>query len=178
MNIDPSKPICTGMVTRCPHYEVNLVNRYLSGLFFVFASSIHLNWGYCLIRSDSPVNITGIFALSHIIGNHVYLGAFFLSVGVMALLGSFRFHGSRIGLLLTVPQQFALIYSAGGALTAIINGAFADGVKRNPMFLMADQGHYISTAVIHTYAVWIVYVKGGWLNLYRSVLRKAKRLNK
>lgn len=120
-----------------------------------YAIALHGSWVAALMASPAAMGSTGVAALASLGLDRGSL-ALGLTVAVCCSLYDLQLPPARrwlrIGLLL--PQQFALCVSALGALQAIVSHRFADGVPRDPWFIVSDQLHYVIAAAFHTAAVF------------------------
>jgi len=80
----------------------------------------------------------------------------FLFFSSLLAIVSFFYRG-WIGFLLLALQQTIMITSAMSAVTAVIDGSYADGVLRPMLFILADQAWTIVGAVMHTFAILDVH---------------------
>lgn len=111
-------------------------------------------WALALVWDERSVNVTAVSILSKFM-SHDLLIVCLLATAFLAASGFFM--ARRINTLLAlVPQQFLLYLSAGSALTAVINGRFADGVIRPHAFLLADQSAAFLIAIFHTWAMILI----------------------
>jgi hypothetical protein len=91
-------------------------------------------------------------------GDNSYAAAvLFIFVSCLALYGM---HSGTIGkkIALIFPQQIVLGISAAGALIAVMQGHYADGVARPMPFILADQTAIILTWAVHTLALVFLYL--------------------
>ena len=120
-----------------------------------FAVALHFLWGLLLLMDGSAGKVTAIYTAGlWLPGGTREEGLTMLAVGFLALLGCARPHPSpvvHVGLLL--PQQAVMVLSATGAVLAIRDASFADGVVRPRAFIAADQSATILTCVFHTFAL-------------------------
>jgi hypothetical protein len=116
----------------------------------LFSVCCHFLWGVMLLFSDSPLYITPLG--SSAIG---FLGqygnaAIYLITSVLAC---FHPHGYKKGVVrgffYSLPQQALINMSALGALSAVMSGAYADGVVRPWEFILSDQIYAILLAPAH-----------------------------
>ena len=122
--------------------------------------ALHCVWSALLISSDAAAWVTAINSLYVLLGKSY--GAVSAAVTIAAVLaGASLLRGRRDiwGILLIIPQQFLLIISAHGAITAMVLSQFADGVIRPRAFIMADQMAPVLIAIFHTCAVLEPYVR-------------------
>jgi len=128
--------------------------RLINFPIILLAITQQLVWGVTVAVDQSALHTTGVSILSKVMP--WWLVSFAL-IGA-AMLACFAFHVPRRieTLLLLLPQQGMLILSAGGALIAIKNGEFADGVIRSVAFLMVDQVSLMLVAFFHTWAIVLI----------------------
>ena len=120
-----------------------------------YSVAIHALWALLLIFGDPST--TGITAISHTykigIFNEIGLGLAYLVVAGMAAFGLTGKLNVFWSVIVILPQQMLLMFSAWGAGAAIIAGQFADGVPRPHEFIAADQGPVILLALGHSAAL-------------------------
>ena len=138
-----------------------------------FAVLTHLLWGVLILCYGESV--TWITAIHHTMAlgfSETWLGIVYLVVGLSAAWGLWRPHGHAM-IFWAIPQQFVLMYSALGAVEAMIASQFADGVIRPREFLVADQCPAIFLAVLHTCAM----LEPAVLDLWKT-WQESKKWNK
>ena len=132
------------------------------------AIATHLWWGSLLLLYADDV--TGITAIKHTMDlgfSPVGLGCVYIGVSVTAscgLLGVFDRYVPKdyhwfVTLIEVLPQQSLLVYSAIGAIQAIVASQFADGVIRPRAFIAADQFPAVALCVFHTCAILEIPVR-------------------
>ena len=111
----------------------------------------HFFWAAMLLWNEQVEQVTALAALSPFV--ILYRGVVpLITVAIMAAASIFI--QSRIWrTAMMLPQQFILGVSAMGALEAMYNSTFADGVWRPRAFLIADQIPVVLIAVFHTIAI-------------------------
>jgi len=82
------------------------------------------------------------------------LPAMLLASAALAAYGLTKAESPYTRALCLIPQQGAVIATAGGAIAAVISGHYADGVMRPWAFILADQLPSILIAVFHTLALF------------------------
>ena len=105
-----------------------------------YAVFTHAWWGAHILLFGEPV--TWITAIHHTmsLGFSVEgLGWTYLVISAMAAWGIIRGIDDEPALALVLPQQAFLVYSAAGAIGAVVASSFADGVVRPRGFISADQ---------------------------------------
>jgi hypothetical protein len=139
------------------------MNICIGKSIITYAVMLHIVWAVLLMLGHAEIlNITAIHAFTkYIPTQNVYVHAtIFIVVGGAAgiglLLNIERF--DKLALVLLLPQQVLLIISAEGAVSAMINSAFADGVIRPRPFLIADQLPIVLATVLHTMALFKYHV--------------------
>lgn len=142
-------------------FECLLCNKFLPNysLIIYYAIIIHLIWGITMIATGEVFHTTAIDAnLTGISANPYVIGIFFIAVAIVAALPLWLRIDSFTALLLSLPQQYTLILSSVGALMAIIESHFADGVTRPRAFILIDQCAIIVATALHTVAILEKYV--------------------
>lgn len=119
-------------------------------LIIWYAIVLHLTWGSVLLMDIRAGYTTGIRALAQLFGSPIVAGWFLVCVALIAAHGILC---KRYSMIKCLPQQFALLVSAGGSVHAIITQQFADGVPRPLAFILCDQFPAILAAVFHTIAL-------------------------
>ncbi len=131
-----------------------LPNRHQVIVLVVIA--LHICQGIALWIDPSVTGVTTISSLSRLFSRYGTVAIFF-GVAWLAF-WSFYVKEPLARMLLMIPQQFVLLIAAVGAMTAIQESHFADGVLRPMWFLFADQ-------------VWTILVAGGH---YLAILNVSK----
>ncbi len=116
-----------------------------------YAVLLHVLWGILLLANATPCGATAL---------HVYSGvprylmtSLLFAAAALAAFGATRRPASWRGLVALLPQQGLLSVSAFGALLAVIDAHYLDGVTRPRLFILADQAPVILTMLLHTVAV-------------------------
>lgn len=125
--------------------------KHVISIMVLYAISLHLVWATTCAFDPDSVNATAIFALYKHVQSPLLLSWVLYIVAGCAITGLF----TRVPwiVLLLVPQQIALMWSASGAVEAIWLAHFADGVIRSRGFLTNDQCYSILAAFWHTVAI-------------------------
>ena len=137
-----------------------IVARHRRGLpyrfIFLYAIFQHVGWGLLLLWDKRASGVTAIASMSDRLGVTASAVAF-LIVGVLAFVALFlerqRWRGIFLAPALLIPQQIVLMFSAAGAVHAMISSSFADGVVRPRAFLIADQYPAVIVMLFHTLAI-------------------------
>ena len=124
-----------------------------------YAIAVHYCWAVAIYLVPSAYHIAALGELSRLGLGARHASLMLLAVATCALFGALfdRNYLCRLGLF---PQQFLLVISAGGALSCVLRGSYADGTLRPMAFIAADQSPAILIAVFHTFALLEIY--GGW----------------
>lgn len=121
---------------------------------------LHFIWGLSLLITNESIHTTTIDAFFFFSTNVKIIGSCLCSIAILASCGLFNHKWPKwIDCLMVLPQQFILLLSANGAITAIIHSQFADGVQRSRTFIFCDQLDSILLAIFHT--ATIIYYWGG-----------------
>jgi hypothetical protein len=118
-----------------------------------FVVALHVAWGLMVAISPHSTDSTPLHTLDVVIPTRALLAASLLTAGTLAALAN---HTRKIGivtLLCLIPQQGFLIITAAGAVFAVTNGHYADGVVRPFFFILADQFAVISLPFWYTAAI-------------------------
>ena len=127
-----------------------------------FAAVLHLFWAAMLIRYDPPSRTTALHFLTTVFGFASLTALCLLGASLLSLTALNRNKADLLNLCLFLPQQILMILSAGGAISAMIEGRFADGVLRPSSFIIADQIPPIFAMIFHTCAISEEYFRR-WL---------------
>ena len=138
--------------------------RYLIIWYAIF---LHLMQGGLLVASDTAGFVT---STAHVrIWLHLSpdsLGVLYLGVAITALLSMAVFRSFSLQRIVALlPQQVLITLAAAGALVAIVDSQFADGVVRSRYFIGADQAPIIIAAVLHSAAVMDGRIEVLWKSL-------------
>lgn len=125
-------------------------NRYPLVIFY--AISLHLTQAISLAVDPSVGGITSLYTIQRLLHSRELTIVTICFVALVALYGLMQ-EKRWLAILLTLPQQFFLFIASYGAIDAIIQGRFADGVLRSRWFLLADQSPTIFAAAGHTFAI-------------------------
>lgn len=120
-------------------------------IMVLYCVILHIFWAVLVALDPSAIGATPVHALYRIIGDTNLLSVALAAVAVMAVIGIYM--RAPIVVWFLMPQQFLLLMSASGAISAIWIAQFADGVVRPRAFIAADQIHIVFAAVGHTIAV-------------------------
>lgn len=127
---------------------------------------VHGTWGVILLFDDAPLQCTPL-ATSPFHDNQYLAAVVYLIATALAIchFSVERLDRSFLGLCFLAPQQFLMMMSAFGAIGCVLGGAYADGVPRPRLFILADQLWGIVGMVFHTFSIldWFYFsrVKGG-----------------
>ena len=129
------------------------IAAYRYPLIVLYAVVLHYVWAACLIVDPRAGEATSLAWLTQVFRPELAI-SLLLIVATLALIYVFLFSARYPwAVLLVLPQQAVLFISAWTALTAMIEGHFADGVARPTAFIVADQAPAIIAAVLHTAAI-------------------------
>lgn len=128
-----------------------LLKKYLNfGFMIAMVSMVHLMWGVIILTYGHIPQSTTLAPLSKLF---VFpYGATTLIVSSLLAMYSLRVK-NRFASLLIIPQQFLLILSTVGVITAIVTSSFADGVVRDWQFIFVDQVVWIVLMAFYTYSI-------------------------
>lgn len=135
--------------------------RLWPGYLAVWAAVIlHFLWVALLLvpgtRAYSSTPVHEVWALS---GHSAWRTSVLLGVVAgAALIGLVRHTPPGLKILYLLPQQLVLGISAAGAMLAIYESHYADGVSRPGTFIAADQAAVILTWLGHTFALMLLYL--------------------
>lgn len=135
--------------------------RIWPGYLAVWAAIIlHLSWVVLLlVPGTHAYNATPVHEVYGLAGYSAWRTAALLAfVAGSASVGLFRHVSPGIKLIYCFPQQLILGVSAAGAILAVYNSAYADGVLRPATFIAADQLAVVLTWLGHTAALMLLYL--------------------
>ena len=114
---------------------------------------MHLGQGLLLTAYEAAGNTTSTATLVKLIPNHYVAG---IVLVIVAVLSAYQLLMSYSKWLL-LPQFLVLVAAMNGAMLAIWNSAFADGVIRSRPFIAADQMIYIVIPWVYGLVVLEIY---------------------
>ena len=131
--------------------SVGIYDRRFS-LIILYAIVLHFSWMFLSIYDLTALGSTALAAIVALpfVGNNA--GYVCGAAGFIALCGLF-FDKAVWRLSAFIPQQLLLLISAGGAVSSIASGMYADGTIRSRAFIAVDQVPAILTALCHTMAM-------------------------
>lgn len=135
--------------------RARLAKVALGKYIILLACLLHLGWAVLLLADSGATAATGVHTLSIVCGGPFRTSFVLVCVALAAI--AFPFLRERVsnkalaGML--IPQQLMLLISAGGALAAVFNHHYADGVMRTSTFILTDQLPLILLAFLYTVAV-------------------------
>jgi hypothetical protein len=135
--------------------------RVWPGYLAVWAAIIlHFTWvGLLLVPGTRAFDATPVHEVYGLCGYSAWRTALLLAfVAGAATVGFFRRVPPGVKVLYLFPQQLVLGISAAGAVIAIYESAYADGVLRPSTFIAADQAAVILTWFGHTAALVLLYL--------------------
>lgn len=129
----------------------NLGKRYSNyGIMIALVSTIHLAWGIIILTYGHIPPTNTLFPLSKLF---VFpFGAISLILSSCLAIYSLK-KSSIYSSFLVLPQQFFLLLSTVGVITAIVTSSFADGVVRDWQFIASDQIVWLVLIVFYTYNI-------------------------
>lgn len=123
-----------------------------------FTILLHTIWGILLFTSDAPLRITAIHTVVRMgLVSAQEAGTLYLSVALLAVMSLFV--PGKIAALYLAPQNILLALSAFGATRAMFLGQFADGIIRDPAFIVTDQMPAILLFGLHTVVMWNLVIR-------------------
>jgi hypothetical protein len=135
-----------------------------------YAIFYHQLAGIALLAQPNAVRATGTAKISDLFGSDLLAGFVLLGASALAICLIVTQPSQRLSILGFVPQQVLLAIASLGALTAVYQGHYADGVVRPYSFILADQAPVILTLVLHTIAVVQLHMTGHRANGLRARL--------
>lgn len=112
-------------------------------------------WGFTLLQE--PANTSSLAGLLTIFGNHYVAGGVCLAAACCAAVflwpSEIRW-SIPATLAFLLPQQFVLMVASLTSFRCVMQGHFADGIERSPMFILSDQAWVILLAYFH----WIALI--------------------
>jgi len=110
---------------------------------------------WCAILKISPeaYNSVPLFYLGEFLGGIGIIPICFSAASICSLAGLTLYKAkSTYQIILLSPQQMFLAIMALGAVISVSHGAYADGVIRPNLFILADQLPIIGVFVLHSIA--------------------------
>ena len=120
-------------------------------IIILYALLLHLGWAYLITSNLMALNATGLNSLYRLIPHPTLLVIILVCASILA--GTSLATRKAWLVLLIIPQQILLMFSAAGAIEAMYLGQFADGIHRSRQFIEADQFALVSAAGWHTIGV-------------------------
>lgn len=121
-------------------------------LMIVYTSTLHTVWAVLNILTAEPLSTTPMWGLMLLIPNRWEVSLALVVGAVAAVIGG-AFSLQIKGLVLMMPQQMLLLASVSGILKAVAAGAYADGVPRSSLFILADQLPLLLIAPAYIFAI-------------------------
>lgn len=120
-------------------------------IMVLFSVALHLTWAVLIMHDNSAMNATAVHGVGRFITSPELLAWTFASAAWFAVLGMF----TKVPwiILLLIPQQILLMFSAAGVIESVWIAQFADGVVRSRSFLAADQSYSVLAAIGHSLAM-------------------------
>lgn len=124
-------------------------------LIFAFATIMHMTWGFSLLLSSESLQTTGVALMIKLCNCQGGAGVAFIFASVLAMFSIANYPDRPItNMLLMMPQQVFLVIAALSAIFCIIDGRFADGTLRSPVFLLIDQFWLVLICLLHSVALF------------------------
>lgn len=132
-----------------------------------YAIVLHGYWGVTTLISDVSARGYALYHLRQFIPEHLFLGAFLLTISLLALISllihqrkqSLLWH--KVSIVLLLPQQAALVVAAVGAASFIIEGTFAIGSEAPRLQIASVMMISIIVAVFHSMAM-VDHIRNGY----------------
>lgn len=135
-------------------------------LIVLYAVVLHYVWAAALLVDPRAGDATSLAGLYRLVGPELLPYLLFV-VATLALAYAFLFSKRRLWVVvLALPQQGVMVVSAATAIEAMLAGSFADGIRRPPAFIVADQAPAVIAALLHTVAL----IAGFWGRKGRALL--------
>lgn len=133
-----------------------IMKPYRYPFLVIYASLIHLVWGFLLLFSDNLMWTTPLGSFAVITSNHFAVGVMILVSTTLAVLHIYKLRDClywKYNTSLLIPQQIILYISAFSALLASWQGHYVDGVMRPMLFIFSDQFPTVILAILYTVAI-------------------------
>jgi 4-amino-4-deoxy-L-arabinose transferase-like glycosyltransferase len=130
----------------------------------VYAIGLHLMWALLLNIDGSAANVTSIASTRYLLPKPLTSIAMIV-VAFAALYGAIWEANRNRAWKWMIPQQILLMVGAMGAVEAVWDGQFADGVVRSRSFIAADQWDMVWATILHTLAMASI-AREGWSGRY------------
>lgn len=128
-----------------------VIGSYRISIMVMYAVALHWLWSLIILFDQSALSTTPINAIFRHVHSQNGVALIFATVAFLAFLGNFA--RTPMLILLLVPQQIILLFTASGAIEAVWIAQYADGIFRPRTFLLADQANSIIAAIGHTAAI-------------------------
>ena len=115
------------------------------------AVCMHISWAISIAFDPSTLDGTAVHALYRVIPSRWVVATSCAIAAAMAIAGIIN--RGQYGVLLMIPQQILLLFSAAGAVEAMYLMQYADGVLRPLGFIFGDQIGSVWMAVWHSVAI-------------------------
>lgn len=124
-------------------------------VFITYVSSLHALYALTLYASATAAQATATANIvEHIPADRFTIATLLLLSAVIAAWAVyFEWPPSRRSVVFMGLQTVFVSLAGVGAIDAVLDGHFADGVERSAYFILADQGPSIVAMVVHNYAV-------------------------
>lgn len=116
-------------------------------------SFIHLMWAFIILTYGKMPLSTTLAPIYNLFHFKYPFGALTLIGTSLLALCSFRVRQLELSVAMTLPQQFLLVLSSYGAISAVITSSFADGVVRPWQFIAVDQVYAVVIFCAYTIAL-------------------------
>lgn len=126
-------------------------------LTLIYTAGLHLVWAL-ILSSYPPVRTTALDLMLRIFWNSAPLAGGVLTISVvLAVIGIQSHNRPLLSFILITPQQFIVVISSIGAISAMLSGHFADGIIRPHEFIIADQAPAVLLGIMHAIALFERY---------------------
>lgn len=130
-------------------------------IVIIYASIMNLVWGSLLLFNPEVGGISTLHDLFTIFTTNLWY--ILIIIGLIAMIPVIRPMGWLTSLLMLVPQQAVMFVSLITAITAMVNGVFADGDPHPRSFITADQFPAVLIATLHLYSLLETFRNSKWI---------------
>lgn len=137
-----------------------MIPRIWPGFLAIWAAIIlHFTWVVLLLWPGTHAgNSTPVHSVVGLAGGPRMAAMFLFVVATIATVGTARRVSAAQKMLYVLPQQLILGVSAAGAILAMFDSHYADGVTRPGTFIVADQLAIVLTWAFHTAAIVFLFL--------------------
>ncbi|HSE46532.1 MAG TPA: hypothetical protein VLA89_14505 [Gemmatimonadales bacterium] len=126
-------------------------------IMIFYTSTLHSVWALMIFTAQETLHTTPMWGLTLLIDQPRVLAATLIACAALAVVGG-SFSREVKGLVMMLPQQMLLLASVMGILKAVAAGAYADGIVRSSLFILADQVPLLLIAPLYIFAIFYYHL--------------------